>query len=404
MSIMESMIKKGYEMKKGIVILLVILASCIGYSTASAESTEVTDPNDISVYVDNEFLEFATKPYNESGTVMVPFRPIFEKLGLVVGWDSKTRTVTGTKEGLTIKLQVGSQKAAVNDETKILTVAPKNVNGSVFIPLRFVGEGVQREVVWNSYWKQVVIADTAEQINQVLIMNAILQSVEDEKGLLTIYKKDTYGYNNAVETIIPHEFQDYDLHYSFPEIVSIEDSDEYKIVTVNQQITKSDNSNYLDRTSTFRYAFIKESGSWKIDSFLNTSIKYESTPVYQKKPITLTSEVQKSITDLMDLRIQYANERDIEKLTSIYQEENEGSVDALVNYIQNNDEVESIDDIEFISDGTDEAIVKLTILIDYKDDGFYNSLSEFYMHCKKDSSGRWILSNVELIRDTYLWE
>jgi hypothetical protein len=106
----------------------------------------------------------------------------------------------------------------------------------------------------------------------------------------------------------------------------------------------------------------------------------------------------------MDLRIQYANERDIEKLTSIYQEENEGSVDALVNYIQNNDEVESIDDIEFISDGTDEAIVKLTILIDYKDDGFYNSLSEFYMHCKKDSSGRWILSNVELIRDTYLWE
>lgn len=118
---------------------------------------------------------------------MVPFRTIFEKLGLKVAWDQSTSKVTGTKEGLTIILRVGNLNATVNGETKTLLVAPKNVKGSVFIPLRFVAENAGRDVVWDNYWREAVIADDQAQIERVLYKHNLHLSFEDPDGSVMVY-------------------------------------------------------------------------------------------------------------------------------------------------------------------------------------------------------------------------
>lgn len=50
----------------------------------------------IDVYINGSKVSFtAGSPYLANNSVLVPFRVVFEKLGLQVLWDAKTGTVTG---------------------------------------------------------------------------------------------------------------------------------------------------------------------------------------------------------------------------------------------------------------------------------------------------------------------
>ncbi|UQZ84668.1 Protease inhibitor precursor [Paenibacillus konkukensis] len=102
----------------------------------------------IRVFLDNKQINFEVDPVLENGTTLVPFRPIFEKLGLEVGWDEETQTVTGTKEGLTIRLVIDDTEASVNDVTSTLELAPRLVEGNTLVPLRFVSEASGKDVNW----------------------------------------------------------------------------------------------------------------------------------------------------------------------------------------------------------------------------------------------------------------
>ncbi|WP_123041442.1 stalk domain-containing protein [Cohnella candidum] len=102
--------------------------------------------NPIVVSLDDEYVPFDLPPYMKNGTVMVPFRNLFEKLGLEVTWNKDSQTIIGEKEGLKIEMQVGRPSADVNGETVSLPLAPKVVYGSTFVPLRFVAESMDAKL------------------------------------------------------------------------------------------------------------------------------------------------------------------------------------------------------------------------------------------------------------------
>lgn len=57
----------------------------------------------------------------------------------------------------TIKLEIGSEKATVNDETKTLDVPAFTEQGRTFLPIRFVAEALGANVNWDAATKTVVI-------------------------------------------------------------------------------------------------------------------------------------------------------------------------------------------------------------------------------------------------------
>lgn len=118
------------------------------YSTNMDIGLTAFGPKGIQVYLDNLYLPLSSAPVNENGTVSVPFRSLFESLGLTVDWDSSTRTITGTKEGLAIRLTLDSKVAYVNGEAKPLAAAPKLIGNATYVPLRFVGEALGKNVSW----------------------------------------------------------------------------------------------------------------------------------------------------------------------------------------------------------------------------------------------------------------
>ena len=76
-----------------------------------------------SIFINNEKMDIYASVTN-SGTTLVPMRPIFEKLGMTVDWDNKTKSVTATKGGTSIKLSNNSNEAYVNGKVQILNQAP----------------------------------------------------------------------------------------------------------------------------------------------------------------------------------------------------------------------------------------------------------------------------------------
>lgn len=111
----------------------------------------------IRVTLDDKEIRFETDPIIKNERTLVGFRAILEALGATVTWDEDTRMVTATKEGTTIVLEIGSDKAYVNGKESTLDAAPEIVNDSTLIPVRFVSEQLGMDVGWDDVTRHVAI-------------------------------------------------------------------------------------------------------------------------------------------------------------------------------------------------------------------------------------------------------
>ena len=111
----------------------------------------------ISVTVNGSYVQFDQPPIFENGRTLVPLRAIFEALGAEVLWDGNTQTVTATKYGTEISLQIGSTRLYVNGNAIILDVPAKVINSRTLVPVRAVSEAFGCKVDWVQDTQTVVI-------------------------------------------------------------------------------------------------------------------------------------------------------------------------------------------------------------------------------------------------------
>lgn len=109
------------------------------------------------VIVDGNSVNFDVPPVIDTGRTLVPLRAIFEALGANVEWDGTTKTVQASKDDTEIKLTIGEATAYVNNNPMKLDVPGKVLKGRTLVPLRFVGEGLGAEVVYDSDTKVITI-------------------------------------------------------------------------------------------------------------------------------------------------------------------------------------------------------------------------------------------------------
>lgn len=112
--------------------------------------TPAVQAQQIKVFLNNVEQDFTPPPVIKDGRTLVPMRSFFEALGCEVGWDGNTRTVTGKREDAEIKLTIDGSEAYVNGKPVKLSVPAQLIEGSTYIPLRFVGEALGEEVVWEN--------------------------------------------------------------------------------------------------------------------------------------------------------------------------------------------------------------------------------------------------------------
>jgi hypothetical protein len=132
--------------------------TCLNFQAISNAYTEKS----IGVMVNGKSVEFDVPPTLINGRTLVPFRAIFEALGMEVRWSPETRTAIGTSNHTEVVLTVGSIEAAINGSMKVLDVPPMIVNGRTLVPLRFVGEALGADVKWYPDTRDITITTSIE--------------------------------------------------------------------------------------------------------------------------------------------------------------------------------------------------------------------------------------------------
>lgn len=166
-------------------ILSTLLAITLLFSLASVN---VFANQTVTVYLDNQPLQFDVPPQIINGRTMVPMRKIFESLGATVEWDGITQTVTSVKGSTAVSLTIGVPSITINGTVKTLDTAPWIDNGRTLVPVRAVSEAFNCNVEWDGNNNSVNIKSQNEPV-----------VIYDKNGIRITYKSQKYDtYNNYV--------------------------------------------------------------------------------------------------------------------------------------------------------------------------------------------------------------
>ncbi len=276
-----------------VLLVVALFASLLGVSNAIADEVKK-----ISVIVDGDELVFTTEPFIENGSTLVPFRAIFTKLGLTIGWDQATKTVTGDKEGLSIELQIGSKTALVNGEERLLTVAPKIVNSETFVPLRFVSENAQKEVSWDGIIREVYIADAELQIQNLFDKHYGYSSEENLEGVMATLDPSSPAYEQT-EEVFSQIFPIYDLQYEVSvEILDIQEQTALvQTITTTRKVTGPD---FADNEIIATNEVTRVNGQWKLNATTPLFIDLLKSDLLVLGDVTISQAEQDAILAVIE--------------------------------------------------------------------------------------------------------
>ncbi|MHB9024737.1 MAG: copper amine oxidase N-terminal domain-containing protein [Armatimonadota bacterium] len=92
-----------------------------------------------------------------NGSMFVPLRYIAEWLGATVDYGGQPRQITISLDNRTIVLQPGKKVGTSNGAQITLTSPPYISQGTTFVPLRFVSEGLGASVAWDGATRKATV-------------------------------------------------------------------------------------------------------------------------------------------------------------------------------------------------------------------------------------------------------
>lgn len=162
-------------------VLTFVLAAMLMISTANA----------VDLYVNSEKIETDTPPTIVDGRTLVPLRAIFKAIGAEVEWDGDTRTATGKKGDTTVSLQIGNTTAYVNGEARTLNVPAQLINGRTMVPVRFISESLDCNVIWDAATSSVRVFSELYDVVRVIDGDTIVVNYNGKEETVRLIGVDT---------------------------------------------------------------------------------------------------------------------------------------------------------------------------------------------------------------------
>lgn len=111
----------------------------------------------IRIQIDGKPLALEVSPVIENGRTLVPFRAVFEALGLQVDWNDELRIATAYNEDMNVSVKLDGAYGSINGELKPLDAPARIQQERTLVPLRFLSEAFGNEVGWDAKKRLVSI-------------------------------------------------------------------------------------------------------------------------------------------------------------------------------------------------------------------------------------------------------
>ncbi|MGU3473475.1 stalk domain-containing protein [Paenibacillus sp. D51F] len=147
------------------VLAAALLALPAAPAAAAAGQAVTAQAQPIVIMLDGKKLAVRMSPVILKGSILVPMKDIFKALGSELSWDPKTRTLLASSGGyFSMSLKVGASHAVVNGKSVKLDSPAVILNGTTFVPIRFVSETMGAEVKWDAKSRIVRISSEEAQL------------------------------------------------------------------------------------------------------------------------------------------------------------------------------------------------------------------------------------------------
>lgn len=159
----------------------------------------------INIIINGEIFvspEGEPAPYaNKDQRTLIPIRFFAEKLGVPndqehIKWDQETQTATITDGKNTVEIPLGSKEIAVNGEKVLMDTVAEAKDGRVFIPARYLAEGLGANVYWDQE-DQTAVFMTQEYLDNHIVTKTIEPiDIDDPYLALPMYELIAKKYRN----------------------------------------------------------------------------------------------------------------------------------------------------------------------------------------------------------------
>lgn len=161
-------------MKLKVISFIIIILGVLLCGSASA-----LEQNEIAVIVNSVQAEFDVSPVIINDRTMVPLRAIGEYLNASVYWEAETQKVSMISGGVSNELYVGNTNAVKNTsegetENIELDSPPVILGERTFVPLRYLAQCLDMEVIWEADTRTVFINDKTTFFEEETIMVEII--------------------------------------------------------------------------------------------------------------------------------------------------------------------------------------------------------------------------------------
>ena len=112
---------------------------------------------DVEVLFDSETLELLAAPELSEGISIAPLREIFEASDGVLYWYPVEKRVTASRPGTEMSITIGDPRVTVNDQMRVLEVAPYIKHGRTMVPLQFLADTLDVTVTFNPATGQICL-------------------------------------------------------------------------------------------------------------------------------------------------------------------------------------------------------------------------------------------------------
>ncbi len=153
----------------------VMTLGCMTFASPAAVSAVEIIP----VYLNGEQIVFDSndaQPQIFSQRTYVPIRKTAESLGLTIDWNSKTETLTFTREGVTIAHTMRSDIVYVNGDPKRFDTKSINKNNRTLMPVRMLAESIGSDVQWDNDKRCVYITTETPKIKSASASQTVISS------------------------------------------------------------------------------------------------------------------------------------------------------------------------------------------------------------------------------------
>ncbi len=111
----------------------------------------------VAIFLNGNQVMLPTAAIQRGGTVLVPVKGVFDRLGATVSWSPQEKVVTITAQDMQLGFEIGSTEGTLNGEKISLGAAPEIRDGNTLVPLRLVAAALGADIAWDQQHRRVYV-------------------------------------------------------------------------------------------------------------------------------------------------------------------------------------------------------------------------------------------------------